>query len=147
MLVCRPFVGQAAGLGCVWCVWCLCGICVLVGAWRRGVCRGAVVRGEVSLRLSSWCPSLLRYLMVLCLPWLVAVPPSPRVSLVRLLAILLLPSALRCSLPFPLLSVGLPFSLACISPCLNCVLVCVSVFFLACFLVFWVLLLLCFLIL
>ena len=110
--VCRPYVGRAAGRGCVWCVVCLCGVCVLVGAWRCGVCRGAVVRGAASLRPSPCCPPLLRYLLVLCLPWLGAVPPSPRASLARLLATLLLPALLRRSLPFPLLSVGLPSSLA-----------------------------------
>ena len=117
--VCHPFLGRAAGRGCVWCVWCLSGVFVLVGAWWCGVCRGAVVRGAASLRLSPWCPPLLRYLVVLCLPWLVAVPPSPRVSLARLLATLLLPSLLRRSLPFPLLSVGPPSSLGCIFPCLR----------------------------
>ena len=107
----------------------------------------AVVRRAASLHSSPWCPPLLRCLVVLCLPWLVAVPPSPDVSLARLLAVLLLPSALRRSLPFFVLSIGLPSSLPCIFLCLTCVLVCVSVFFLACFLVFWVLFFLSFLIL
>ena len=124
---------------CVVCMWCLCGVCVLVGAPRCGVCRGAVVSCGASLCSSPWCPPLLRYLVVLCLLWLAAVPPSPRASLVRLLATSLSPSALRRSLLFLLLSVGLPFSLACIFPYLACDFVCVSVVFLACFLVFWVL--------
>ena len=135
--VCRPSVGRAAGLGCVWCVWCLYRVCVLVGAWRCAVCLGAVVRGAASLRSSPWCPPLLRYLVVVYLPWLGAVPPSPRASIVGLLATLLLPSALRRSLLFPPPFIGLPSSLARIFPCLTCVLVCVSVFFLACFPVFW----------
>ena len=134
-----PSVGRAAGLWCVWCVWCLRGVCVLVGSWRCGVRRGNGLCGAASLGSSPWCPPLLRYLVVLCLLWLVALPPSPRASLVRLLAILLLPSVLRHSLPSPLLSIGLPSSLACIFPCLTCVLVCILVFFLACFLVYWVL--------
>ena len=145
--VCRPSVGRAAGFGCVWCVWCLCGVCVLVGVWRWGVCLGAVVRGAASLCSSPWWPPLLRYLVVLCLLRLVVVPPSPRASLVRLLGIPFLPSTLRRSLPFPLLSAGLPSSLACMILCLTFALVFVSVVFLACFLVFWVLFFLSFLIL
>ena len=73
--MCRPSWGRATGLGGPWCVWCLCGVCVLVGAWRCGVCPGAVVRGAASLRSSPWCPPLLRYHVVLCWPWLVAMPP------------------------------------------------------------------------
>ena len=145
--VCRPSVGQAAGHGCVRCVWCLCGICVLVGAWRCGVCHGAVVRGSACLRLPFWCPALLRYLVVFCLPWLVAMPPSTRASLAQLLSTLLLPALLRRSLPFPLLSVGLPSSLACIFPCPACVLVFGPVCSFAYFLVLRVLLFLSFLVL
>ena len=109
--MCRPSVWRAARLGCAWCVCCLCGVCVLVGAGRCGVWRGAVVRGAASLRSSPWCPPLLRYLVVLCLLWLVALPPSPPASLPRLLRTLLFPYRLRRSLPFPLLSVALPSSL------------------------------------
>ena len=145
--VCRLSVGRAAGRGCVWCVWCLCGVFVLVGAWRCGVCRGAVVRGAASLCLPPCCHPLCRYPLVLGLPWLVAVPPSPRASLARLLATLLLPALLRRSLPFPLLSVGLPSSLACIFPCPACVLVCGSFCSFAYFLVLRVLLLYSFLVL
>ena len=139
--LCRLCVGRAAGRGCVWSVWCLCGVCVLVASWQCSVCHGAVVRGPAFLRLSPWCPPLLRYLVVLCLPLLVGVRPSPRASLARLLATLLLPSLLRRPLPFPLLSDGQPSSLACIFPCFTCVLVCGSVFSFAYFLVLWVLLL------
>ena len=119
----------------------------MVRAWRCGVCRGAVVRGTASLRLSPWCPPLLRYLVVLCLPWPVAVPPSPRASLVGLLAIFLLPSALWRSLPFPVLHVGLPPTWRAFFPASRASLCVFWVFFLACFLIFWVLFLLSFLML
>ena len=107
------------------------------GAWVRVVCVVPVpclcAAGCVAVQCVPWCrgawcclpwsvslvPPLLHFFMLLCLPWLVAVPPPPRASLARLLATLLLPSLLPCSLPFPLLSVGLPYSLACISPYLR----------------------------
>ena len=129
---------------------CACGVCgacaVIVCSSVRGDAVCAVVPWCVMLPplyLSRWCPPLLRYLLVLCLPWLVAFP-SPRASLGRLLATILPPALLRRSLPFPLLSVGPPSSLVCISPCLACVLVCGLVTFLAYFLVPRVLLLLSF---
>ena len=68
----------------------------------------------------AWCclpspvsllPPSLAGVVVLCLTWRLAAPPSPRASLARLLATLLLPLFLRRSLPFPLLSVGPPPSL------------------------------------
>ena len=134
----RPWGGRP-GLGACR----VCGACAVFVCWW--------VRCGALCAVMPWCvvlppsvhrpgaPPLVRYLVLLCLLWLVAVPPSPRVCLVRLLATLLIPSALRHSLPFPLLSISLPSSLACIFSCLTCFLVCFSVFFLACFLVFWVL--------
>ena len=128
---------------CVVPVRCLCaGGCVAVQCVRW--CCGALCCRPSSAPL---CPPLLRYLLALCLPWLVAVPPCPRASLAWLLATLLLPALLGRSLPFPLLSVGLPSSLACIFLCLACVLVCDSVFPFAYFLALRVLLLLSFLVL
>ena len=118
-----PSVGPGARRGCVWCVWFLCGVCVLVGAWWCGVCRGALVRGAASLRLSPWCPPLLRYLLPLCVPLLVAVHPSLRAPLARVRLLpcwrdtLLLFFLLRRSLLIPLLFIGRPSSLACIFPC------------------------------
>ena len=107
----------------------VCGACavfgVLVGAWRCGVCRGAVVRRAASLRSSPRCSTLLSYSVVLYLAWLVAVPPSPHSaagfpsSSFCVAAFFTLSSTIRWSALFP----GLYFSLPHLRPC-----VCFSIF-------------------
>ena len=80
-----------------------CGVC--------GACAvRAVVRG-VAFRLSLWCPPLRCFVAVLCLPCACCASFPTRI-ICSAAGYPLFLSWLRRSLPFPLLSVGSPFSLA-----------------------------------
>ena len=79
----------------------VCGACAVRAAWRG-----------VAFRLSLWCPPLRCFVAVLCSPCACGAPFSARVPRSAAGFPLLL-LWLRCSFPFPLLSVGSPSSLAC----------------------------------
>ena len=106
-LPCCPHSGRAA-----WARWPRAlgagvGVCGVCGACA--VC--AMVRG-VAFRLSLWCPPLRCFVAVLCSLCACRAPFPARVPCLAA-GYHLFPSWLRRSLPFPLLSVGPRFSLAC----------------------------------
>ena len=109
-LPCCPPSGRAAGARWPHAVGAGVGVC--------GVCGDcavrAVVRG-VALCLSLWCPPVRCFVAVLCSPCACRAPFAARVPCWAAGYLLFL-SWFRRSLPFPLRSVGSPFSLACTFP-------------------------------
>ena len=106
-LPCCPPSWRAAGARWPHAVGAGAGVCAVCG-----VCAVRAVVCGAALRLSLWCPPLRYFVAVLCSPCACRAPFAARVPCSAAGYPLCL-SWFPRSLPFPILSVGSPFSLAC----------------------------------